>query len=134
MEMPGGTAPGADGIPFELWKKHLPIVSSHLARVFTTIGSSGVAPEGFLDGVLKSIFKGKPSDDPGLDPTDMGNYRPITLLNTDYRLLGRILSSRSTSLLANAIPSSQTAFLPGRLMGKASSRRRGSSTWPTKWR
>ena len=116
-EVHGGTAPGPDGIPFELWKAHLPLVASHLANVFSAIGEIKVAPAGFLDGALKSLYKGSSSALPPPDPTDIGNYRPITLLNTDYRLLGRILSSRTGSLLANAIPASQTAFLPGRLMG-----------------
>ena len=116
-EMPGGTAPGSDGIPFELWRNCLPETASHLARVFAAIGGTGSTPSGFLDGILKSLYKGNESTVPPLDPTDVCNYRPITLLCTDYRLLGRILSSRMTSILSNAIPPSQTAFLPGRLMG-----------------
>jgi hypothetical protein len=116
-EIDGGKAPGPDGIPFLLWMKSLPIIAGHLARVFTSIGETGLVPKGFLDGMLKSLFKGSPRIAPPLDPTDVQNYRPITLLNTDYRLLGRILSSRATSILSSCIPSSHTAFLPGRLMG-----------------
>lgn len=116
-EIDGGKAPGPDGIPFLLWMKSMPVIADHLSRVFTAIGSTGQVPPGFLDGILKSLFKGNPKIVPPLDPTDVQNYRPITLLNTDYRLLGRILSSRATSLLSSCIPASQTAFLPGRLMG-----------------
>lgn len=116
-EIDGGKAPGPDGIPFLLWMKSMPIIAGHLARVFTSIGETGTVPKGFLDGMLKSLFKGSARIVPPLDPTDVQNYRPITLLNTDYRLLGRILSSRATSILSSCIPSSHTAFLPGRLMG-----------------
>jgi hypothetical protein len=41
----------------------------------------------------------------------------VSILTTDYRLLGRIHSSRASSILSSCIPPSQTAFLPGRLMG-----------------
>lgn len=116
-EIDGGKAPGPDGIPFLLWMKSMPIISGHLARLFSSIGETGLVPNGFLDGMLKSLYKGNAKISPPLDPTDVQNYRPITLLNTDYRLLGRIISSRATSILSSCIPSSHTAFLPGRLMG-----------------
>ena len=116
-EIDGGKAPGPDGIPFLLWMKSMPVIAAHLSRVFTAIGTNGLVPTGFLDGILKSLFKGNSKIVPALDPTAVESYRPITLLNTDYRLLGRILSSRATSILSSCIPPSQTAFLPGRLMG-----------------
>ena len=46
--------------------------------------------------------------------TDMANYRPITLLNTDYRLLAKILAKRLGPALGDAIGPEQGAFLPGR--------------------
>ena len=43
-----------------------------------------------------------------------GNYRPITLLNTDYRLLAKILAGRLAQVLGSVIGLEQNAFLPGR--------------------
>ena len=51
------------------------------------------------------------------DDADPACYRPITLLNTDYRLLAKLLAARLGPVLAASIGPEQTAFLPGRLMG-----------------
>ena len=104
-----GTAPGLDGLPLELWRKGGMPVWTLLAAVFSAIGRSGRTPTGFLDGALCPIFKKG-------DLTEPVNYRPITLLNVDYRLMAKVLASRTTSLLAPAIGPEQTAFLPGRLI------------------
>jgi hypothetical protein len=48
------------------------------------------------------------------DTTDPGCYRPTTLLNSDYRLLARVLATRLGPALAPAIEEAQTAFLQGR--------------------
>ncbi|KAJ9512206.1 hypothetical protein QJQ45_012761 [Haematococcus lacustris] len=49
--------------------------------------------------------------------TSPANYRPITLLNTDYRVLARVLNARLVGVLADSIGPEQSAFLPKRLIG-----------------
>ena len=75
--------------------------------MFSAVGASGAVPAGFLDGVISSFFKAG-------DPTLPSNYRPITLLDTDYRTLARVLMLRLRSVFATVIGPEQTAFLPGR--------------------
>jgi hypothetical protein len=64
-----------------------------------------------------------------------GNYRPITLLNTDYNILARILATRFGYALQLCVGPHQTAFLQGREIGDhamiASLRR---SCWALPWR
>jgi hypothetical protein len=67
-------------------------------------------PAGFLDGHVKPLHK-------QADATDVSNYRPITLLNTDYRVLARVLASRLGRGLATVVGPEQSAFLPGRGIG-----------------
>ena len=104
-----GTAPGPDGLPVQLWRKAGPEVWALLAALFSAIGKLRSVPEGFLDGVVSPLPKQG-------DLTLPTNYRPITLLNTDYRLLTSTLASRFTPLLGVAVGEEQTAFLPGRRM------------------
>ena len=85
--------------------------SSPLSRLFSAIGASGQLPPGFHDGVIASIYKAG-------DRSQPGNYRPITLLNADYRLLAKALANRLGSHLPSIISPAQTAFLPGRCMGE----------------
>ena len=54
---------------------------------------------------------------PGADPLAAAGYRPITLLNTDYRLLARVLADRLQPALQSSVSPCQTAFLKGRRSG-----------------
>ena len=52
------------------------------------------------------------------DRSDPGNYRPITLLCTDYRLYAKALALRLNPCLPDIIDREQTAFIPGRRIGE----------------
>ena len=105
-----GTAPGPDGLPLLLYKKCKNVMVPLLARVFSAIGELAHVPTGFLDGVIVGIFKAG-------DEYAATNYRPITLLNIDYRLLARVLADRLQAVLADAISPTQTAFIRKRRIG-----------------
>ncbi|KAG1674134.1 hypothetical protein FOA52_015765 [Chlamydomonas sp. UWO 241] len=105
-----GKATGPDGLPAELWSSFQLELAPMLASLYTAIGTTGQSSPGYLDGVIRCLPK------PG-DAADQANYRPITLLNTDYRLMGKVLAARLAPLLSCSIPPEQTAFLPGRLIG-----------------
>ncbi|KAG1676824.1 hypothetical protein FOA52_010333 [Chlamydomonas sp. UWO 241] len=102
-----GTAPGPDGIPVDVWRKLGEPAFVLLAAVFTAVGAAGETPPGFLDGVVASIYKAK-------DAADAANYRPLTMLGSDYRILAKVLATRWTPLLAAVVGPEQTAFLAGR--------------------
>jgi hypothetical protein len=122
--MPNLKAPGLDGLPTEIWK-HLnelyekeavkdlednqPFdVVAMLLTVFNDIEDKGIE-EGsdFTKGWLCPIFKKK-------DRTDIANYRPITVLNTDYKLFTRTLTSRIAKKVLDIIHPDQAGFMIGR--------------------
>lgn len=107
---PRGKAPGWDGLPAELYKAFQRQFTPLLADLYSAIGYTSNMPTRFTDGIIKVLFKKG-------DPTQPGNYRPITLLNTDYRILAKVLATRLGPALNAAISAEQTAFLPGRLIG-----------------
>jgi hypothetical protein len=102
-----GKAPGLDGLPVELYRRCKDVFVPLLARLYTAIGVTGCVPAGFTEGVIVTFYKSGPR-------SVTGNYRPITLLNTDYRLLAKILASRLAQVLGGVIGVEQSAFLPGR--------------------
>lgn len=107
-----GKAPGLDGLPTMFYKLCSDQLLPVMCRVFSAIGSLGVTPPGFLDGVIVGIFK-EGDNDPAL----AASYRPITLLNIDYRLLAKTLANRLQLVLGRAISPTQTAFVQGRRIG-----------------
>ncbi|KAH9852797.1 Endonuclease/exonuclease/phosphatase, partial [Lenzites betulinus] len=97
------TAAGLDGIQYEVWKtmharytedkRHEGRPAFDVIKILTCayrdVQIHGVAPGiPFADGWMAPIYKEKG------ERTKIANYRPITLLNTDYKLLSKILSIR----------------------------------------
>ena len=111
-ESHNGKSPGWDGLPAEFYKTLLekePRVLSILARVFNNILETKEMPARWKDGLLTIMFKKG-------DPEDIKNYRPLTLMNTDYKLFTSILMRRLVRGLGDAIGLHQSAFIPGRLI------------------
>ena len=120
-ESASGTAPGIDGIPYELWKLiarlHLqttgtpepwPDIIGILTDVFNDVETYGVHPDSqFHRGWLCPLFKKGNTDDPA-------NYRPITLLNSDYKILSKSLAIRLAKVAPSLIHKDQAGFMPGR--------------------
>ena len=105
-----GSASGPDGLPPSFWKRGGAPLYQLLSSLYSAIGRTGDTPAGFLDGVVTPLFKAG-------DATVPANYRPITLLNTDYRCMTKVLASRLGGVLETVIGPEQTAFLKGRLIG-----------------
>jgi exonuclease III len=106
-----GTAPGQGGIPVQLYRKFKATLQPLLTQLFSSIGASGQLPRGFHDGIISVLHKKGSRADPA-------NYRPITLLNTDYRLLAKVLAHRLGAVLPSIIGTEQTAFVRGRSIGE----------------
>ncbi len=118
-----GTAPGLDGIPFEVWKTlHARHVEDArfpgrakfdavrlLTAAFQDVHTHGVdARTGFARGWIAPIYKEKG------ERTRVVNYRPITLLNTDYKVLSKCLAVRLAHVAPDIIHRAQAGFVPGR--------------------
>jgi len=48
------------------------------------------------------------------DTTEISNYRPITILNTDYKIMTRALTTRLTEVVPDLIHPDQAGFMRGR--------------------
>ena len=115
------SAAGLDGITYELWKTlalsfkedsagNIPSfdVIDLLTLLFNDIEEFGIVEgTGFTDGWMCPIYKKN-------ENTEISNYRPVTLLNTDYKLLTKILTMRLSTIAVNLIHQSQAGFVPGR--------------------
>ena len=115
-------AASLDGIPVELWKllhqqyksakeedwhKYCNITLT-LTRVFRNIVLNGIR-EGtnFNEWWMCPIYKKKGAD-------NITNYRPITILNTDYKILTKAIATRLTRIAPNIIHPDQAGFIRGR--------------------
>ena len=116
-----GSATGLDGCPYELWKTlkthHDNAVKAGkvgfnitkvLTEVLNDIQTYGVDTKTeFAMGWMCPIYKKK-------DKSEIGNYRPITLLNTDYKILTKALAIQLTDHISKLIHINQAGFIPKR--------------------
>jgi len=107
--LPLGKAPGPNGMPNAVYK----CLSKHFAPKFTqfinAMRDNENAPKHMLQGEICQLYKKNERDDPR-------NYRPITLLNTDYKMYTRILSRRMRQVVHEFISESQKGFMPRELI------------------
>ncbi len=107
-QLRAGKAPGPDGLPLEVWALPSGVWAPLLARLFTAMRQLGRMPRDFALGAVSPIYKGAgPLSAPA-------SFRPITLLNADYKVLTRVLAARFGTALAGSVGPEQTAFLPDR--------------------
>lgn len=102
-------APGPDGITQLFFQKFWPIIKNDLALAVQQFFHTGC-----LSSALNSTFIALL---PKLDhPTVISHYLPISLCNTLYKIISKILALWLSSFLLRFIFPYQTAFVKGRII------------------
>lgn len=100
--------PGADGYPSEFYKLFREIILPMLKESFNYVLNGGEPPVSWRQAVISVIPK------PGKDKTNCSSYRPISVLNIDYRLFASILAKRLEDIIPDLIDTDQTGFVKHR--------------------
>lgn len=103
-----GKSPGSDGIGIEWYKTYKNEVAPILAEVFRGMERTGLVQDRMVEGVITIIYKKKGSN------LDLENYRPISLLNVDYKILTKILANRMKRVIGEIVQTTQSYSIPGR--------------------
>ena len=111
-KMESDKTPGTDGLPAEFYKVFWKDISSFLISALNYAFDSGCLSVTQRRGVIKLI----PKKDAEL--YFIKNWRPITLLNTDYKIAAKSIANRIKLVLTNLINHDQTGFLKGRFIGE----------------
>ena len=93
-------SPGLDGLPYELYVQMPDLFGDLLADVYCNWQQNGRIPSPVSRGVVVLLRKDPNKGD------HIDNFRPVTLLNTDYKILAKVLAKR-------------LALVVGRLVGDA---------------
>ena len=83
-----GKSPGPDGLSSEFYKEFFPQIKKTLLDALNYVYCNNVVNEKFVEGVITLIHKKDEIE-------KIENYRPITLLNIDYKILNKILNTDS---------------------------------------
>ena len=104
-----GSAPGSDGIPTEFYIKFWDQLKEPLINCFNYSFRLDLLSSSERLGVISLFHKGK-----DLDRENLDNWRPISLMNTDYKLLAKVFSIRLNRVIQKLIGKQQFGFLKGR--------------------
>ena len=110
--MSNNKTPGIDGLPTEFYKFFFKDIINNVLDCFNYSFRVGKLSSDQRRGIINLIPK------PDKDPSFLKNWRPISLLNTDYKILTKCIATRMKKVLPGIIHSDQTGFLPGRYIGE----------------
>lgn len=102
-----GKAPGCDGLPVEFYKALFPLIGSELVEMYQESLTKGELPPTLRTGLVTLLYKKGRKE-------DLANWRPITLLNTDYKVLAKIITERLKKVVSLVVQPDQTCGVPGR--------------------
>ena len=111
-DMESEKTPGTDGLPAEFYKVFWKDVSSTLISALNYAYETGKLSITQRRGIIKLI----PKKD--AEPFFIKNWRPLTLLNSDYKIAAKSIANRLKPLLPDLINYDQTGFIRGRFIGE----------------
>ena len=104
-------SPGSDGLTAEFYLAFWDVLGSDLVEVFNASLDSGLLPLSQREALITLIFKKG-------DRLEHKNWRPISLLNADYKLCARVLAGRLLKVIHNVVHPDQTCGVPGHFIGE----------------
>ena len=94
-------SPGSDGLPTEFYKVFWQDLGDILVLVLNEDFRIGILTDNQREGLLRLLYK---KDDRRL----VKNWRPISLLNTDYKIASKVITERLKRVMQSMVHKDQT--------------------------
>ena len=105
-------SPGEDGIISEFYQIYWNTIKTEFTKLIKEILDSEKLPHSQSKGILTLLYKKGERE-------DIKNWRPLTLLNVDYKIVSKLLANRIKPKLCKLIHPDQRGFVPGRSIHEA---------------
>ena len=100
-------APGLDGFSVEFYLKFWDLLGPQLLDVINSCFANGKVCESMRASATRLVYKKRGNI------KDLKNWRPISLLNTDYKICSKAITLRLSKVLDAIIDPDQTCSIPG---------------------
>ena len=107
--MKNGSAPGLDGLTTEFIKFFWVKLKHVIVQSFNSSFEQGKLSHTQREAVLTLIHKGK-----DLPKNRLEHWRPISLTNTDYKILAKCLANRLCTVINTIVNEDQVGYIKGR--------------------
>ena len=101
-------SPGPNGFPVEFYKHFWSLLGPPFLRVVNECFASNSLCDSMKGSATRLLFKKRG------DRKDLKNWRPISLLNVDYKIISKVLTSCLAGVLDTIVDPDQTCSVPGR--------------------
>ena len=98
--------PGPDGFSALYYKKFSHVLTPMLTEAFNSLLNNQYFRSETLTAIITMIPK------PQSDDSACANYRPISLLNLDIKLLAKVMAFRLNNIIGSLINKDQVGFIP----------------------
>ena len=110
--MPNNKSPGNDGLTKEFYETFWEEIKISLCNSITRSCQNGELSTSQRPAVIKLIEK------KDKDKKLIKNWRPLSLLNVDTKLISKVLAERLKNVLPSLISKNETAYVKGRFISE----------------